>query len=153
MITFSNFNLIEDLEIHCLKPLQFKLKKSLLVKNKKEIYIPKGFITDGMSIPKWLQPVIGEPFEGNTLRAAIVHDYLCHLNGAKEALLKAIKDEDLGRFVQLLQVMTQSKCETQAFTHGIFREILKLDGVSAWRRNAAWLGVVAYNRLKNPKWK
>ena len=130
MITFSNFNLLEDLEIHCLKPLQFKLEKSLLVKTdeefiyKKEIYIPKGFITDGMSIPKWLQPVIGEPFEGNTLRAAIVHDYLCHC-----------------------------KCETQAFTHGIFREILKLDGVSAWRRNAAWLGVVAYNRLKNPKWK
>lgn len=130
MITFSNFNLIEDLEIHCLKPLQFKLKKSLLVKTdeefiyKKEIYIPKGFITDGMSIPKWLQPVIGEPFEGNTLRAAIVHDYLCHC-----------------------------KCETQAFSHGIFKEILKLDGVSKWRRNAAWLGVVSYNRLKNPKWK
>lgn len=130
MITFSNFNLIEDLEIHCLKPLQFKLKKSFLVKTdeefiyKKEIYIPKGFITDGMSIPKWLQPIIGEPFEGNTLRAAIVHDYLCHC-----------------------------KCETQAFTHGIFKEILKLDGVSAWRRNAAWLGVVVYNRLKNRKWK
>ena len=130
MITFSNFNLLEDLEISCLKPLQFKLKKSLLVKTdeefiyKKEIYIPKGFITDGMSIPKWLQPFIGEPFEGNTLRAAIVHDYLCN-----------------------------SKSESQAFTHGIFREILKLDGVSAWRRNAAWLGVVSYNRLKNPKWK
>ena len=130
MITFSNFNLLEDLEIHCLKPLQFKLKKSLLVKTneefiyKKEIYIPKGFITDGMSIPKWLQPVIGEPFEGNTLRAAIVHDYLCHC-----------------------------KCETQAFSHGIFREILKLDGVSAWRRKAAHLAVVAYNRFKNPKWK
>lgn len=130
MITFSNFNLLEDLEIHCLKPLQFKLKKSLLVKTdeefiyKKEIYIPKGFITDGMSIPKWLQPVIGEPFEGNTLRAAIVHDYLCHYQS-----------------------------ESQAFTHGIFREILKLDGVSKWKRNAAWLGVVSYNRLKNPKWK
>jgi len=130
MITFSNFNLLEDLEIHCLKPLQFKLKKSFLVKTdeefiyKKEIYIPKGFITDGMSIPKWLQPIIGEPFEGNTLRAAIVHDYLC-----------------------------SSKSESQAFTHGIFREILKLDGVSAWRRNAAWLGVVVYNRLKNRKWK
>ena len=130
MITFSNFNLLEDLEIHCLKPLQFKLKKSLLVKTdeefiyKKEIYIPKGFITDGMSIPKWLQPVIGEPFEGNTLRAAIVHDYLCN-----------------------------SKSESQAFTHGVFKEILKLDGVSKWKRNAAWLGVVSYNRLKNPKWK
>ena len=130
MITFSNFNLIEDLEIHYLKPLQLKLKKSLLVKTdeefiyKKEIYIPKGFITDGMSIPKWLQPIIGEPFEGNTLRAAIVHDYLCHC-----------------------------KCETQAFSHGIFKQILEIDGVSKWKRNAAWLGVVAYNRLRNPKWK
>jgi len=130
MITFSNFNLIEDLEIHYLKPLQLKLKKSLLVKTdeefiyKKEIYIPKGFITDGMSIPKWLQPIIGEPFEGNTLRAAIVHDYLCHC-----------------------------KCETQAFSHGIFKQILEIDGVSKWKRNAAWLGVVVYNRLKNRKWK
>lgn len=130
MITFSNFNLLEDLEIYCLKPLLLKLKKSLLVKTdekfiyKKEIYIPKGFITDGMSIPKWLQPIIGEPFEGNTLRAAIAHDYLCCC-----------------------------KCETQAFTHGIFKEILKLDGVSKWRRNAAWLGVAAYNRLRNPEWK
>ncbi len=130
MITFSNFNLLEDLEIHSLKPLHFRLKKSLVVKTdeefiyKKEIYIPKGFITDGMSIPKWLQPIIGEPFEGNTLRAAIVHDYLCHC-----------------------------KCETQAFSHGIFREILKLDGVSAWRRKVAYLAVVAYNRLRNPKWK
>ena len=133
MITFSNFNLLEDLEIHCLKPLQFRLKKSLVIRSSEsfvggkplyEIYIPKGFITDGMSIPKWLQPVIGEPFEGNTLRAAIVHDYLCHYQS-----------------------------ESQAFTHGIFREILKLDGVSKWRRNAAWLGVVSYNRLKNPKWK
>ena len=130
MITFSNFNLLEDLEIHCLKPLLLKLKKSLLVKTdeefiyKKEIYIPKGFITDGMSIPKWLQPIIGEPFEGNTLRAAIAHDYLCCC-----------------------------KCETQAFTHAIFKEILKIDGVSAWRRNAAWLGVAAYNRLRNPEWK
>jgi hypothetical protein len=133
MITFSNFNLLQDLKIHCLKPLQFKLKKSLVIRSSEsfiggnplyEIYIPKGFITDGMSIPKCLQPVIGEPFEKNTLRAAIVHDYLCHYQG-----------------------------ETQAFTHGIFREILKLDGVSKWRRNAAWLGVVAYNRLRNPKWK
>ena len=133
MITFSNFNLIEDLEIHCLKPLQFKLKKSLSVKAKEqftdgkplyEIYIPKGFITDGMSIPKWLQPIIGEPFEGNTLRAAIVHDYLCHC-----------------------------KCETQAFSHGIFKQILEIDGVSKWRRNAAYLGVVIYNRLRNPEWK
>ena len=89
-----------------------------------EAVVPQDYLTDGMSIPKWLQPIIGEPFEGNTLRAAIVHDYLCHC-----------------------------KCETQAFSHGIFREILKLDGVSAWRRKAAYLAVVVYNRLRNPKWK
>ena len=40
--------------------------------------IPKGFITDGASIPRLLWPLIGHPFQGDFLQAAVYHDLLCH---------------------------------------------------------------------------
>ena len=41
-----------------------------------ELVIPKGFVTDGASIPKVCWYFIGHPF-GKYLKAALVHDYLC----------------------------------------------------------------------------
>ena len=40
--------------------------------------IPKGFISDGCTIPDflWVFPFYFVPFEGKTLPGAIVHDYL-----------------------------------------------------------------------------
>lgn len=34
--------------------------------------------TDGASIPKWAQPIIGEPFDKEYLSAAVVHDHYCY---------------------------------------------------------------------------
>jgi hypothetical protein len=39
------------------------------------IKVPKGFITDGASIPKICWTIIGHPF-GKYLEAAVIHDYL-----------------------------------------------------------------------------
>ena len=33
--------------------------------------------TDGASIPKWLQPIIGDQYKGAYLKAAIIHDHYC----------------------------------------------------------------------------
>ena len=33
--------------------------------------------TDGASIPGWLQPIIGDPYEAAYLKAAIIHDHYC----------------------------------------------------------------------------
>ena len=41
----------------------------------KVIKIPKGYITDGASIPKWAWSIIGGPV-GKYAPAAIVHDYI-----------------------------------------------------------------------------
>ena len=35
-------------------------------------------ITDGASIPDWAQPIIGNPYDSEYLRAAIVHDHYCY---------------------------------------------------------------------------
>ena len=37
--------------------------------------VPKGFITDGASIPRFLWRVLGSPMEPQTCGAAIRHDY------------------------------------------------------------------------------
>jgi hypothetical protein len=38
--------------------------------------IPKGFISDGASIPKAFWKIIGTPFSPSFIEAAIVHDFL-----------------------------------------------------------------------------
>ena len=52
----------------------------------KEITIPKGTLTDGASIPRWLWFFVGSPFAGDYIEAALVHDYLYYL-----ALKKGLK--------------------------------------------------------------
>lgn len=42
--------------------------------------IPKGFVSDGASIPRILWPVFGGAFSTKLLRASVEHDYLISLN-------------------------------------------------------------------------
>jgi hypothetical protein len=133
MLEFSDFDFTQDLEIDFSQvKLLLRVKKHYHAKVTKpkhklhgvEAVVPKGYLTDGMSIPKWLQPIVGEPFEGNTLRAALFHDALCCY-----------------------------QIKSQEVTHKLFELILKADGFPFWKRKAAYLAVVGWNRLKNPKWK
>lgn len=39
---------------------------------------PKGYETDGASIPKAFWSVVGGPFEGGYREAAVIHDWYCH---------------------------------------------------------------------------
>jgi hypothetical protein len=133
MLEFSEFDFKKDLEIDFSQVrLMMRVKKNYHAKvtdpkhklHGTEAIVLEDYLTDGMSIPKWLQPVVGEPFEGNTLRAALFHDALCCY-----------------------------QIKSQEVTHKLFELILKADGFSFWRRKAAYLAVVGWNRLKNPKWK
>lgn len=133
MLEFSDFDFTQDLEPNFSQvKLLLRVKKNYrarVIEPKHKLYkieavVPEDYLTDGMSIPKWLQPIVGEPFEGTTLRAALFHDALCCY-----------------------------QIKSQEITHKLFELILKLDGFPFWRRKAAYLAVVAYNRFKNPKWK
>jgi hypothetical protein len=39
------------------------------------VVVPKGFQTDGATIPAILWPLVGHPLSGSILRAATLHDY------------------------------------------------------------------------------
>lgn len=57
--------------------MRYQLKKTLIIKEGcLTITVPKGFKTDGASIPRLFWFVGWRPFDGDTLQASIVHDYL-----------------------------------------------------------------------------
>ncbi len=87
------------------------------------IYIKKGFVTDGASIPKLFWTLIGGPL-GRYAPAAVPHD-------------------------KLYRFQTRSRLEAD----NIFLEAMGVLGVSWWKRRSMWLAVrfrgwVPWNRHK-----
>jgi len=66
--------LVRNMKLFCLETEIVVTGPSALLRTVK---IPSGFVSDAASIPRLLWPLIGHPFYGQTLLAAIVHDYLC----------------------------------------------------------------------------
>lgn len=92
--------------------------------NGRHVEVPKGFITDGASVPAIFWPVISHPLSPSSLRAAILHDYLC-----RERLLpsKAV--------------------------HWAFYEALLADGCARVRAWLMWLAVLVFGprfQARNP---
>ena len=48
-----------------------------VTKKGKIVTAPKGFLTDGASIPKFAWSIVGSPWTGKYVGAAVIHDYLC----------------------------------------------------------------------------
>jgi len=56
---------------------QYKLSAPFVYDNPPVyIKVPKGFVTDGASIPRIAWTIIGSPFTGRYRNAAVIHDYL-----------------------------------------------------------------------------
>lgn len=76
-----------------------------------EYIVPKGFATDGASIPAWLQWLCGSPFEAPRMYAALVHDML-YSGGDPEA--------------------------TRADADDLYRDLQMSLGVPRWKAYAEW---------------
>ena len=88
------------------------------------LVVPKGFETDGASIPFWAWPIVGPPIGGPHLRAAVVHDYLCSM---------AKRDNDYGERV---------------LADAIFFMILyRTPGITRWKRSLMYGAVRTWGRL------
>ena len=46
-----------------------------------EVIIPKGYVSNGFSYPRILQPLTGPPIRSKWLVCAVGHDYLCERSG------------------------------------------------------------------------
>jgi len=74
--------------------------------------IPEGFTTDGASIPPLFWAMVGHPYSPSSIRAALLHDWLC-------------RDRRHGW--------------SSTTVHRIFHVALLADGVAAPRAYAMWL--------------
>lgn len=77
--------------------------------------VPDGFTTDGASIPPLCWPLVGHPYSPSSLRAAILHDWMCR-NPAAHGL-------------------------PSAAVHRVFFDALRADGVAWLRARAMWWAV------------
>lgn len=91
------------------------------------LYVPRGFLTDGASIPKILQGLF--PVWDDYYQAAIFHDYLC------EYLTKYVN----GKAVKI----TRSEADK------LFSDILVYMGINTVKRKLVIAGVVSYSHLKS----
>jgi len=129
ILKISHFDLEKDLEIsgydpfrvRTLKPIELEIQ---LDQGTVRELVFKGTESDFASIPKWLQPIIGEPSHKSFVLASIIHDWHC---------------------------LTQTS--KQSYAHSVFREMLKLAGVPFWKRQLMFLAVNFYCGKKYPKWK
>lgn len=82
------------------------------------ITVPKGFVTDGASVPQFLWTLF--PAWGSYSRAAVVHDLLCHL---------------------LHKGTPHAEAPTRKHADDIFMEAMKVCGTGFFTRNILYWGV------------
>ena len=118
-----------------------------------------GDITDGKSVPPWLHFLIGDPFEGVTEEAAVIHDRYCILNTRSQ--------EDTHRiFREITLKEMKEKFQANKPLENSFLNNIKYKASIAWsftwrhgwQYRRAWImyyAVVAWNRNKkeNKDWK
>ena len=75
--------------------VRYRLKEDMLIHG---VFVPKGFITDGASVPRFLWGLF--PPVSDYFAAAILHDYLLSLNTdwkeAEAAFKRALRDDRIG---------------------------------------------------------
>lgn len=94
--------------VELLTALQFNLYGKVFT-------VKKGFVSDGMSMPRLFRWLIGDPFEPQFLYAAVIHDWYYRT-----------------------QTIDRNLADT------IFRSMLAKSGVPAWKCSAIYLSLRAF---------
>lgn len=106
--------------------------------------VPAGTISDGKSVPEFLEIIMGDPFEGVTEPAAWVHDYYC--------VTKERSQKDTHRVFRDMVYHAMKRNNE----YGWIRYPWNLHNSKVWQYQRAklmWVGVRGYNKVNNPDWK
>jgi len=147
----------------------------LLDKRGLQFFVPKGYVTDGASIPESLEWAIGDPFAGVTEMAALVHDFECEYAAF---CLDTRPDNDIIQYYPNYPLLKRQlgfgrEYKSQAVVHRVFREIIEhemkhnpdygwirspwnLHNSKFWqypRAKIMWTAVFVYNKFKHRNWK
>jgi hypothetical protein len=111
--------------------------------NGERILVPKGYRTDGASIPPLFRPVVGDALDRRNVRPAAVHDFLegtayMSGDGMREYVASlGRKPED---FPQVDPTTGRSRYSTRD-ADGIFAEALKTEGKPSWKVTGMYAAV------------
>ena len=110
------------LDLTFLEDDKFYLIKDFVYKSDKfgDITCPETYLTDGASIPRWSQFIVGSPWSGKYPRAAVIHDWLCSSEG-----------EILGTDIKL----------TKKESDQVFLEMMKFLDVGFFKRHTMYRAV------------
>ena len=98
------------LDLTFLEDDKFYLIKDFVYKSDKfgDITCPETYLTDGASIPRWSQFIVGSPWSGKYPRAAVIHDWLCssegEILGTDKKLTKKESDQVFLEMLEFLDV-------------------------------------------------
>lgn len=115
--------------------------------------VPEGYKSDGASIPKKFEWLIGSDFRKEFLEAAYIHDWyydVAYYRFKNEDMYEKYPASNhalLETYVKLTDIRSQKE------THGIFKDILKQEGVPWWKRTLMHQAVKLHGFLKNRGWK
>ena len=138
-----------------------------------QFFVPKGYVTDGASIPDALEIFIGDPFAGVTETAALIHDFECEYAAF---CLDTSHEDDLIQYYPNLPLLKIEKAKgreykSQKVVHRAFRELTYFEmkhnkeyGWAPWklhknklwqyqRCKLMWLAVRSYNWFTHREWK
>lgn len=94
----SKARLTEDIEFDLLSNCSRDYRTSPLVEIQRKHVVKAGFLTDGASIPRLFWSIVGSPFEGGPLRAAVFHDSICDL-----ALTQRARRDGDNQFIWIME--------------------------------------------------
>lgn len=107
MIKFRNYPVLKPLPEEGLYELQENLNVVYTddTGEIKAVLVPKGYKTDGATIPRFLWEEVGSPFQPNFITAALVHDFHCEVHDGVITLnsQKISVDEMSDLFFELLE--------------------------------------------------
>ena len=113
-----------------LEPFRFWLED---VGSGNHIVVPAGFISDGASIPRVVWPLVGSPWMGRYVQAAILHDYLYYKNGwvgCNKCNFKLERHEVDKVFKRAMGVLSTPKYDIS-----VIYAAVKLFGWISWNRH------------------
>lgn len=107
-----------------------------------EIFIPKGFIFDGASIPRFFWRIVGHPFHPKRVIAALVHDALFgKIDGRVKIWIggylldneRAMKFFDRKKTDQVFQALLQA-CKNSGFINFTMTKAVRIGGRFFFRK-------------------
>lgn len=108
-------------------------------KNLRNLYVPKGYVYDGASVPRFVWSLTGLRPDGEIRAASLAHDALYRSKGG--TILKQLYGCKLTNGVGNITVCNRKEADW------VFREFMKYATVSRRKRNMAYMAVRMFGKL------